>query len=100
MHCNTEAWAWAIRAEKLARLCQLLLAAIDIDRTTFDSKDMRSLAGLLIHIKPVILASRFIIEKIMAVFAAAGKADSVVISPAYRGAIFRVSWPVESIPWS
>ena len=82
IHYDTSAWTWAIPAEKLARLCQLLQAAID--STVFNSQDMRSLAGKLIHIKSLVPAGRFNIEKIMSAYATAGTAESVIISPGCR----------------
>ena len=82
IHYDTAEWTWAVPADKLARLCQLLQAAID--STVFNSKDMRSLAGKLIHIKPLVPAGRFNIEKIMAAYASAGTAESVIITPGCR----------------
>ena len=79
---DTVAWTWALPADKLARLCSLLGEAIVAEQ--MDSKEMRSLAGKLIHIRALVPAGRFNIEKIMAVYAAAGRSDSVRVSAGCR----------------
>ncbi len=69
VHYNTAAWTWAVPEEKLAGICNMLRNAIDSD--TVEPKTMKSLTGKLIHVKPLVPAGRFNIDKIMKVYAAA-----------------------------
>lgn len=80
---DTVAWTWAIPEEKLARTCCLLEVGIKND--SMSAKDMRSLAGKLIHVKPLVPGGRFNIDKIMRAYKeAANSEDRVVISAACR----------------
>lgn len=52
---------------------------------TFPAKDMRSLAGKLLHVKPLVPGGRFNIDKIMRVYKAAAKTEEPIsISSACR----------------
>jgi len=80
---DTVTWTWSIPAEKLARTCGMLEAAMGA--CSIPAKDMRSLAGKLIHVKPLVPGGRFNIDKIMrALKAAARTDDDVEISAACR----------------
>jgi len=80
---DTVQWTWAIPEEKLQRTCKMLQTAIDSE--CIGAKDMRSLAGKLIHVKPLVPAGRFNIDKIMKAYAAAAKTEEPVsISSACR----------------
>ncbi len=72
---DTVRWTWAIPEEKLKRTCSMLQAAID--KQVIGAKDMRSLAGKLIHVKPLVPAGRFNIDKVMKVYSAAESAARV-----------------------
>jgi len=78
---NTVAWTWAIPEEKLARTCKLLETGMACGQLA--AKDMRSLAGKLIHVKPLVPSGRFNMDKIMRTYKeAANSDDAVVISAA------------------
>jgi hypothetical protein len=80
---DTVKWTWAIPDDKLARTCDMLVDTIEADRV--QAKEFRSLAGKLIHVKPLVPAGRFNIDKIMKTYAAAAKTDGeVAISSACR----------------
>jgi hypothetical protein len=80
IHYDTISWTWAVPIDKLANLHKLIDSAI-ADRQ-LDSKSFKSLAGKIIHIKPLVPAGRFNVDKIMATYAQANKHDLVHISPA------------------
>jgi hypothetical protein len=82
IHYDTKSWTWAIPEEKLANIYHCLSRAIEAE--SMDSKQWKSLAGKLIHIKPLVPAGRFNIDKIMATYALANKQDSITISSACR----------------
>jgi len=83
VHYDTVAWTWAIPDEKLIRTCKLLETAMD--EGELPAKDMRSLAGKLIHVKPLVPGGRFNIDKIMKVYKTAAKCEGMVdISAACR----------------
>ena len=83
VHYDTISWTWAIPEEKLTRTCMLLEAAIETG--SMPAKDMRSLAGKLIHVKPLVPGGRFNIDKIMRAYKAAANTDEPVeISSACR----------------
>ena len=73
VHYDTVVWTWAIPDEKLARTCMLKETAILND--TIPAKDMRSLAGKLLHVKPLVPGGRFNIDKIMRVYKVAAKTE-------------------------
>jgi hypothetical protein len=76
VHYDTVAWTWAIPQEKLARTCMLIEKAVQ-DRV-LTAKDMRSLAGKLIHVKPLVPGGRFNIDKIMRTYKKAAREDGPV----------------------
>jgi hypothetical protein len=81
---DTVNWTWSIPADKLARTCNLLADTIEADKVP--AKEFRSLAGKLIHVKPLVPAGRFNIDKIMKTYAAAAKTEGEVqISSACEG---------------
>ena len=82
VHYDTVSWTWAIPGDKMAALCHLLGAAIGSEEVP--SKDFKSIAGKLIHIKQLVPAGRFNIDKIMAAYAVADRVDAVAISSACR----------------
>jgi hypothetical protein len=82
IHYDTVSWTWAIPKDKLANIYKQINNAIAVD--TMDSKAWKSLAGKLIHIKPLVPAGRFNIDKIMATYAAANKDDFVKPSSACK----------------
>jgi hypothetical protein len=80
---DTVAWTWAVPEEKLARICNMLQEAINSE--TLEPKAVKSLVGKLIHVKPLVPAGRFNIDKIMRVYAAAARSEEPVrISSACR----------------
>ena len=76
MHYDTVAWTWAIPEEKLARTCGLIESAME--QGSLSAKDMRSLAGKLIHVKPLVPGGRFNVDKIMQAYKAAARTDQPV----------------------
>jgi hypothetical protein len=80
---DTVNWTWAIPQEKLGRICNMLADSIEAE--TVLAKDFRSLAGKLIHVKPLVPAGRFNIDKIMKTYARAARTEGEVeISSACR----------------
>jgi hypothetical protein len=83
VHYDTETWTWAVPPDKLARTCTMVQDAIDNE--WMDPKDIRSLVGKLIHVKPLVPGGRFNMDKIMAVYKEAAITDQPVhISSACR----------------
>ncbi len=83
MHYDTVAWTWAIPGEKLARTCVLLEEAMTEE--SMAAKQIRSLAGKLMHVKPLVPAGRFNMDKIMRVYRASARTEErVTISSACR----------------
>ncbi len=76
VHYNTVAWKWAILADKLARTCNMISAAGDSELGL--AVDMQSLAGKLIHMKPLVPAGRFNLDKIMRAYAATARSEEPV----------------------
>jgi hypothetical protein len=76
VHYDTVAWTWAIPEEKLARTCGLIEMAVE--QGSLSAKDMRSLAGKLIHVKPLVPGGRFNMDKIMQAYKAAARTDMPV----------------------
>jgi hypothetical protein len=73
---DTVQWTWAIPEEKLKRTCSMLQAAIE--KQVIGAKDMHSLAGKLIHVKPLVPSGRFNIDKVMKVYAVAARTEEPV----------------------
>jgi len=83
VHYDTVSWTWAIPQEKLDRICNMLADTIEAE--SVPAKEFRSLAGKLIHVKPLVPAGRFNIDKIMRTYAKAARTeDEVSISSACR----------------
>jgi hypothetical protein len=83
VYYDTVSWTWAIPEGKLDRICNMLVDTIEAD--SIPAKEFRSLAGKLIHVKPLVPAGRFNIDKIMKTYAKAARDDgSVAISSACR----------------
>jgi len=76
VHYDTVAWTWAIPEEKLARTCGLIESAME--EGSLSAKDMRSLAGKLIHVKPLVPGGQFSVDKIMQAYKAAARTDQPV----------------------
>ena len=73
---DTLKWTWAVPEEKLARTCSMIQTAIDSE--VMDAKEVRSLAGKLIHVKPLVPAGRFNIDKIMHMYRTAAHTEEPV----------------------
>jgi len=69
---NTIDWTWSIPQEKLQRLILLLRQVIESDEIS--ATQAKSLAGKLIHIKPLVPAGKYNINFIMAMDGAANRA--------------------------
>jgi hypothetical protein len=83
IHYDTVKWTWAVPPEKLARTCGMIKAAIESEEV--EAKEFRSLAGKLLHVKPLVPGGRFNIDKIMKTYAAAARSEGAVqISGACR----------------
>jgi hypothetical protein len=83
IYYDTVKWTWAVPPEKLARTCGMIKTAIDSEEV--EAKEFRSLAGKLLHVKPLVPGGRFNIDKIMKTYAAAARSDGAVrISGACR----------------
>jgi hypothetical protein len=73
---DTVSWIWAIPEEKLNRICNMLADTIEAERVV--AKEFRSLAGKLLHVKPLVPAGRFNIDKIMKTYAKAARTEDEV----------------------
>ena len=82
VHYDTKEWTWCIPQEKLTRLLDTIEKALVQPRLL--EKEMKSLAGKLINIKPLIPAGKYNIGEIMKALADSNKADTVVLSQACR----------------
>jgi hypothetical protein len=63
VHYDTEAWCWSIPPTKMFRLLRAIQRALD--GQDIGEKDMKSLAGKIINIKPLFPTGRFNVDKIM-----------------------------------
>jgi hypothetical protein len=78
VHYNTEEWTWSIPDKKLA---SILLAIHDaLSKPCLSDKEVRSLMGKLINIKPLIPIGKFHADHLMAALADAQKSRSVTLS--------------------
>ena len=75
---DTVAWTWALPEKKKWRIVAALRAAAE--STSLAAKEVQSLAGKLINIRPLIPAGKFNIDYIMAALAESSGADIVVLS--------------------
>ncbi len=83
IHYDTVKWTWAVPPAKLSRTCSMIKMAIECKEV--DAKEFRSLAGKLLHVKPLVPGGRFNIDKIMRTYAAAARTEGMVpISSACR----------------
>lgn len=78
IHYDTVSWTWAIPPEKLARILEQLKEALQAE--CMGEKEVKSLVGKLIHIKPLIPAARFNVNHIMRWLALSNLSDRVAIS--------------------
>jgi hypothetical protein len=76
VHYDTVTWTWAIPEEKLARTCILLETAMAADMLA--ATQVRSLVGKLVHVKPLVPAGRFNMDKIMRTYKEAAKTEGPV----------------------
>jgi hypothetical protein len=72
---DTAAWSWSIPQIKLHRLLLTIQEALSKDSVT--AKEMKSIAGKLINIKPLFPTGKFNIDKIMKALAASNFNDHV-----------------------
>jgi hypothetical protein len=77
VHYDMVSWTWAIPDEKLARTCMLLEEAMAAE--SMAAKQIRSLVGKLVHVKPLVPAGRFNMDKIMRVYRAAARPQEQVV---------------------
>ena len=79
---DTEQWVWSIPEERTQRLLSCIQQTIEKDHMT--AKEIQSLAGKLINIRPLIPAGKFNIDKVMAKLAESSAKDTVAVSDGLR----------------
>jgi hypothetical protein len=78
IHYNTEDWTWSIPEKKLAGI----LLSIDsaLTKACLSDKEVRSLMGKLINIKPLIPTGKFHVDHLMSALAEAQNCKSIKLS--------------------
>ena len=79
---DTGEWTWSLRPEKLARIVAAIREARD--SKWLGAKQVQSLAGKLINVRPLIPAGKFNIDKIMEMLAESSKQEQVAMSDQCR----------------
>ena len=79
---DTVNWTWEIPEKKKVKYINSIAKAIN--STSCSPKEIKSLAGKLLHIKPLIPAGRFNIDKIMRALADSDKMDEIEITTELR----------------
>jgi len=82
VHYDTSNWTWRIPEEKLARLLANITDALN--EGTVHKKTVKSIAGKLIHIKPLIPAGKFHFDAIMNALALSDSQEHVTLSAQAR----------------
>jgi hypothetical protein len=82
IHYDTEAWTWRIPAEKLARLIDDIRRALAAP--VVGEKDVKSIVGKLIHVRPLIPAGKFSMDAIMATLAQSDTQEHLTLSDRTR----------------
>ena len=77
---DTDEWTWQIPEERLVRLVQSIDNAIE--KGEVRDKEMQSLAGKLVNIKPLVPAAKFHMDQIMKALAASHTQPVVVLTHA------------------
>ena len=75
---DTDEWTWALRPDKLARILATVGEAIGSDY--LEAKQVQSLAGKLINVRPLIPAGKFNIDRIMLMLADSSSGEAVKVS--------------------
>ena len=75
---DTDSWTWALPAKKKRRIVEAIRAAVN--GGGLKAKEVQSLAGKLINVRPLIPAGKFNIDHIMAALAESSKKDKVWLS--------------------
>jgi hypothetical protein len=78
IHYNTEDWTWSIPDKKLAGILEAIAKATS--KQTLSDKEVRSLMGKLINVKPLIPAGKFHSNHLMAALADSQSSKSVRLS--------------------
>jgi len=76
---DTEEWTWSIPANKLARILENIKSALTSEM--MKEKEVKSLAGKLINIKPLVPTGKFNMNHIMRMLAESNKFDKVEVKP-------------------
>jgi len=82
IYYDTEEWTWCIPQERLHRLITTVEEAVEKGVVT--AKEMQSLAGKLINIKPLIPTGKFNIDEVMLALAESSTSDTVQLSDSCR----------------
>ena len=75
---DTDEWTWALRPDKLARIVATVREAISSEM--LEAKQVQSLAGKLINVRPLIPAGKFNIDRIMMMLADSSRGDAVRVT--------------------
>ena len=75
---DTEEWTWQLPEEKKVRIVMAIRTALGSEE--MPSKQVQSLAGKLINIRPLIPAGKFNIDQIMHLLADSSKSEKVAVS--------------------
>ena len=76
---DTDEWTWSIPPNKLARILENIKKALSSD--TMKEKEVKSLAGKLINIKPLVPTGKFNMNHIMHMLADSNKCEVVEVKP-------------------
>jgi len=79
---DTDEWTWCIPQDRLHRLISSIEEAIE--KGVLSAKEMQSLAGKLINIKPLVPTGKFNIDEVMLALAASSKEEEVHLSDSCR----------------
>jgi len=82
VHYDTEEWTWCIPQDRLHRLITSVQDAVTTGIVT--AKEMQSLAGKLINIKPLIPTGKFNIDEVMLALAQSSHTDLIHLSSECR----------------
>jgi hypothetical protein len=82
IYYNTTDWTWCMPEKKLSRLIADITEALGAN--TVHEKEVKKIAGKILHIKPLIPGGKFHIDQIMKWLADSNRMDQVTVQPLVR----------------
>jgi hypothetical protein len=82
VYYDTVSWTWRIPGKKLAAILNTIHATLQAD--SISAKEMKSLAGKLINIKPLVPTAKYNIDNIMRMLALSSKSDPVQLDQPFK----------------